>query len=380
MRNNDRPVVWISAGEASGDLHGALLMKAFRKFAPNLQFTGMGGSAMAEAGFEARYPMELINTVGLTEVLSALPRILRTIKNIKRDLAEVRPDALVLIDCPDFNFRLLKTAFELDIPVYYYISPQIWAWRSGRVNILRKYVRKVLCILPFEKDFYARQGMEADYVGSPLLDQLPLNELAGIERDPLKVGILPGSRGSEVKKLAPVFAGAAGLLKQCVPGVKFSLVLAPHMTRERVMEHFKAPKGIETPEVEFVESADRYQAIKSCALTMCASGTVTLETALIGTPFLLSYKLSPLSWLFTFLVNVEYAGLPNLILGREAFPEMIQSKANPEDIAARAQSWLTDPEALSQVHDDLARIRTMVGEPGAPERAAKIILNDLNGG
>eukprot|EP00831_Metopus_contortus_P003543 TRINITY_DN11310_c0_g1_i1.p1 TRINITY_DN11310_c0_g1~~TRINITY_DN11310_c0_g1_i1.p1 ORF type:complete len:330 (-),score=47.93 TRINITY_DN11310_c0_g1_i1:71-1060(-) len=190
--------IWFSVGEASGDLHGAELMKGFKAIDESTAFTGMGGPAMEAQGLDLRYSMKLISLVGITEILGGLPRILKLLRSIKRELAAVRPRAIILVDCPEFNFRIAKIAKKLGIPVYYYISPQIWAWRSGRANFLREFVRKVICILPFEKEFYKRYGMDVEYVGHPLMDVLPLEKLDQLPIQENRIGLLPGSRTKEV--------------------------------------------------------------------------------------------------------------------------------------------------------------------------------------
>ncbi|OIQ51084.1 Lipid-A-disaccharide synthase [Pseudodesulfovibrio hydrargyri] len=365
--------IWFSVGEASGDLHGAELMKAFRAVDPDVPFTGMGGPAMEAEGLVPRHSMREISLVGITEILGGLPRILKLLGVIRKELAALRPRAIVLVDCPEFNFRIARMAKKLGIPVYYYISPQIWAWRSGRANFLRDFVRKVICILPFEKDFYAKYGMDVAYVGHPLMDVLPLDLLDGLPVRENRIGLLPGSRTKEVTSLLPVFAGAARRLAVDHPGLEYVLVRAPGMDESLLRSLW--PEDIP---VSFVSPAERYQVFRTCKLIMAASGTVTLETALIGTPVLVAYKVSPLSEMIgRMLINVRYVSLPNLILDREIYPEYIGRDASPENLARTARSWLDDPEAYGEIKNGLKVLRTMVGDPGAPGRAARIILDDL---
>lgn len=368
----NRPI-WINVGEASGDLHGAELIKALKKADPTLTFTGMGGPAMRAEGMDARYDMRLISLVGFTEIFAGLPRILKLLRTIKRELTAIRPRAIVLIDCPEFNFRIAKMAKKLGIPVYYYISPQIWAWRSGRVHFLRKNIRRVICILPFEKPFYEKFGVDVDYVGHPLMDVLPLDKLDGTAPDDNRIGILPGSRNREVSTLLPKFADTARNLRENHPDLRFVLVRAPGMDRERLLSLWPEaiPLDIEEPE-------DRYAVFRSCRFILAASGTVTLETALIGTPVIVAYELSPLSaMLGRLLIKVKYASLPNLIMGREVYPELLQEKATVDNLTRAAKRWLDDSDALTAARADLAGLRNMVGEPGAAHRAASIILDDL---
>ncbi len=373
MNDTTSGPIWIGAGEASGDMHGALLAKSLLKLAPSAKLTGMGGPAMEQAGVDIHYPMQLISLVGLTEVIGGLPRILKLLRQVRETFERIRPRAIVLIDCPDFHFRVIRIARKLGIPVYYYISPQIWAWRSGRAKFLRDNVRRVMCILPFEKEFYAKFGMDVDYVGNPLVDQIPLAELDHMPVDDTHVGLLPGSRGKEVASLLPEFAQTARNLLQHNPNLKFTIIQAPGMDKNRLLELWPddIPVNMATPE-------DRYRVIRSSRFVMAASGTVALECALIGTPAIIAYKLSPLSYrVARLVVNVEFASLPNLILGHEVFPEHLQKEATAASLTETATLWLENQQAYDKIKAELSRLRTMLGEPGAPARAARIILDDL---
>lgn len=374
--NNSGPI-WISAGEASGDLHAASLLSALRAIDPGLQALGMGGPALTAAGCDVRFPMRLISLVGLTEVLSGLPRILKLLAEVKRTLIETKPRALILIDCPDFHFRVARMAKKLGIPVYYYVSPQVWAWRSGRVEFLRRFTRRVLCILPFEKDFYAARGMDVDYVGHPLMDQMPLAELDALAPDPNLLGLLPGSRRKEVSALLPEFAKTALLLSRDLPDLRVALARAPGLDPE-YLRSFLPPELTTTMPVEIFEPDDRYRMMRLSRVLLAASGTVTLEAALIGTPTVMSYRFSALSYAIgRMVVRVKFGSLPNLILDREVFPELIQDKAKAEFFAARLRPWLADETSLAAARADLAGLRAKVGGPGAAKRAAEIILNDI---
>ncbi len=365
--------IWINAGEASGDMHGALLARELVKLRPGLKIRCMGGPAMKEAGCEVVHPMGLISLMGGTEILPALPRLIRLLGEMKRYFAREKPLAVVLIDCPEFNFQVARRAHKLGIPVYYHITPQIWAWRSGRIKLLRKYFRKVLCIQPFEEGYYRERGLDAEYVGNPLLDQLPLKELESVAVEKKRVGILPGSRKKEISELMPRFAEAAKIIIRKHPEVKFSIVQAPGMSREALLGHWP-----EELDVELVPPENRYQCMKSCRLILAASGTVSLETALIGTPTIVAYRLSGLTFfLARLVVNVKWISLPNLILDKEIFPEFIQDKATPEALARQACQWLDGPERVEAIRRELIKLRDMVGKPGAPVRAAKIIMDDI---
>jgi lipid-A-disaccharide synthase len=372
MRRMNGPL-WISAGEASGDIHAASLIGALGKREPHLRTLGMGGPAMSAAGCDVRFPMRLISLVGLTEVLGGLPRILRLLGEVKRTLMAERPSALVLIDCPDFHFRVARMANKLGIPVYYYISPQVWAWRSGRVEFLRRFTRRVLCILPFEREFYARRGMDVDYVGHPLMDQMPLAELDAMVPEPNLLGLLPGSRRKEIRSLLPEFARAAQTLRQTVPGLRVALARAPGVDEE-FLAGFLPP---DLP-VEICQPEERYRLMRRSRALLAASGTVTLEAALIGTPTVVAYRLSALSYAIgKAVVQVKWASLANLIMGREVLPELLQHRANAAEFVERLRPWLMGDAANAAARAELHGLRERLGGPGAAERAAGIILGDL---
>lgn len=356
------------------------MIRACAEMGADAQWMGMGGPAMQEAGMALDFSMDQVNTVGITEVITKLPSLLNTIRKCRRMIKQRRPDAVVLIDAPDFNFFLASTAIKMGIPVYYYISPQVWAWRSGRVKFLRRNVKRILCILPFEKPYYESRGVAVDYVGHPLLDQMDLAALDRLEPEPLRVGLLPGSRRKEVATLLPQFARAAVALKRDVPGVRFSLMRAPGMDVERLRGLWA--EAAETPMddmVDMVEPEERYQGMRRCVMLMAASGTAVLEAALMGVPAMVTYKLSPLTyWLAEKLVKVNCVSLPNLILGREVLPEMVQEVADAESLIPMARAWLTHERILPELRRELARLRRVMGEPGAPGRVASIILSELS--
>ncbi|WP_415718521.1 lipid-A-disaccharide synthase [Maridesulfovibrio sp.] len=368
--------IWINAGEASGDMHGARLAKELMEREPDLKVMGMGGSAMEKAGCDIRYPMQMISLVGLTEVLPKIPRLLKLFGQIGDILKAEKPKAIILIDCPDFNFRLVKIARKLNIPVYYYITPQIWAWRQGRAKFLQKHVRKILCILPFEQQFFKDRGVDAQYVGHPLLDLMPLEELDTIEPDPNLVGILPGSRSKEISSLLPEFAIAAERLSKDFPQLKFSIARAPGIKEEK-LRHFwpnHIPVTINQPE-------NRYRLMRNSNVIMAASGTATLECALIGTPTLVAYKMSALSgFLAKRILNIKYVSLANIIPDKLILPEYLLEQATADNFYSQIRQWISSPESAQEVRAELSALRKMIGEPGVAERTAQIILDDINKG
>ncbi|MGX9366357.1 lipid-A-disaccharide synthase [Desulfoplanes sp. PS50] len=374
MSNQDhtRPSkkVWICAGEASGDIYGAMLVEALHQIDPDIVCAGMGGACMREQGFNALIHSEALSVMGLTEVIGHLPRILGLFSRMRRMLEKERPSVVVLIDSPDFNFRVAKMAKKLSIPVIYYITPQVWAWRQGRVAFLKKYVDRLVCIFPFEEPFFQDRGLDATFVGHPLLETMDLGTRRQIRPEPKRIGILPGSRHKEVVSLLPVFAKAASLLYGRDPDLGFTLVRAPHVATVMIREVWPG----RVP-VDIVSSADRYDALRRCSFVMAASGTATFECALLGVPTMLAYKVACVSYLIgRKLIQVPYIGMANLILGKEVFPEFIQHAATFEAMAAQGQSWLDHPGHLEQIRRELEVLPEMMGTGRPTHRAAGIIM------
>lgn len=385
-RRIDPRLIWISVGELSGDMHAADLVDELSAASPGLSFRGIcGPSLLAHTShgsvisadkpkFDPVFGIDKLSLMGGTEVLSALPRILRLLSKIKEDLRKYRPDAVILVDAPDFNFRVAKIAASLNIPVYYYISPKIWAWRSSRANFLKKYTRRVICILPFEKEFYARYGMDVPYVGNPLVAAMNLPELDKYPTVPGRIGLMPGSRKKEVTALMPLFAQAADIISSRQPGLSFHCIQAPGISEGLLQSLWNSQQPL-----CMEPSADRYAFMKSCECILAASGTATLECALAGTPTVVAYKLSALTgYLARKVLNVKYVSLPNLILNREIFPELLQDDARSEFMADHILNWLQDENAQLSVASGLLEVRNLLGDADAPKEAARIILDDYN--
>jgi lipid-A-disaccharide synthase len=362
--------VWICAGEASGDVYGAMLVEALKQLDPSVICAGMGGACMREQEFSALIHSESLSVMGLTEVVGHLPRILGLFSRMRRLLEQERPSVVVLIDSPDFNFRVAKMARKLSIPVIYYITPQVWAWRQGRVKFLKKYVDRLVCIFPFEEPFFRARGLDATFVGHPLLEIMDLKTRRQIPPEPGRIGILPGSRHKEVISLLPVFAKAASLLFGRNPDLRFTLVRAPHVEKEMIRGLWPEPVP-----VDIVPSTNRYDALRRCSFVMAASGTATFECALLGVPTMLAYKVALLSYLIgRRLIRVPYIGMANLILGKGVFPEFIQHEARFDTMAARAQSWLDHPGQLEGIRRELETLPEMMGTGRPTFRAAEIVM------
>ncbi|WP_244148893.1 lipid-A-disaccharide synthase [Desulfonatronum thioautotrophicum] len=381
------PQVWLNACEPSGDMHAASLAGALREQCPQIRLRGMGGEAMQAQQVELLLRMEGLSVMGVSEVVAYLPRIFGMWRTIRNALVRYKPDAIVLVDSPDFHFRVARMASALGIPVFYYISPQVWAWRQSRVAFLRRHVRRMFCILPFEPEFYRARGMAADFVGHPLMEELSRPDLQGIAPLPNLIGILPGSRKSEIQRMMPVFAQAAEMLLSDNPGLEFCVVKAPSVQEQLIREHCP----VHLP-LRFVEPTDRYATMRSCSLVLATSGTATLECALLQVPTIVAYRFSQLSFLVGVrLVRVPAISLANLILRRPVLPEFLQHQARPETIADQARSWLVKPEQMDLVRQELARLPDLLAMPdisskalssGAPHRpaahrVAEMILGDL---
>ncbi len=367
----------IVAGEDSGDFHGANLVGALRDKVPGIRISGIGGRKMAAAGVELVFASERLAVVGILEVLNRLPEIWRGRQTLCRHLRKTRPDLLVLIDFPDFNLNLVAPyARRLGIPIVYYISPQVWAWRRGRVSQINRLVEKILVILPFEEEFYRRHGVAAEYVGHPLLDEFtgfsPRPEAA---RKNL-IALIPGSRPGEIGRLLPEMLTAARLYRRDHPDCRFIIPAAPSVEPEFIAGFIPARlrERVEIVREPLVETLAKVSA------ALVTSGTATLETALAGVPMIVIYKVNRLSYeIGRRLISVPFISLVNLIAGREIVPELIQQEARPEIISAAMRRSFDNPETRAQTIRELNRIKTRLGQPGGADRAAAAILEVVQG-
>ncbi len=369
------PRIFISAGEASGDMHAAALVSALAGLAPGLEASGVGGPAMAAAGVELIHSAEELTLVGFSEVLPKLRVIWRALGEIKRHLRQTRPDLVILVDFPDFNFRVGRAAKRLGLKVLYYISPQMWAWRRGRARAMARFVDRLAVVFPFEPGFLDQAAPElpVSFVGHPLLDQdwrrdegqvLPVPEGAEV------VGLLPGSRRTEINHILPLLLAAARRLQRQRPGLRFVLPLAPGLARSVLEPHLPgAPPGLS------VVAGRSWQVMRRARLLLVASGTATLQAALAGAPMVVVYKTGRLNYhLARLLVKVDFIAMPNLVAGRQVVPELIQGEAEPEALAQKALELLDEGPARQEMIAGLALVRERLGGPGASRRAAELAL------
>lgn len=373
--------VMIVAGEASGDLHGSHLIQAAAEHHPELSFFGVGGDKMAAAGCRIVFPSDELSVMGVVEVARQLPKIFRRFRQLKKILlGPAPPDLLVLIDFPDFNLRLAKVAKAAGIPILYYISPKVWAWRSGRAKIIAERVDRMALIFPFEEKIYIPLGVTAEYVGNPLLDEFSHNQpqgglrsKLGIGADEPVVGIFPGSRNSELQYILETLVATAERIHAEKPAVKFILPVAPSLSRPLLEERFSRTK---LP-ISIVEE-NIYEVATACDAVLTVSGSVTLQLALVGTPMAILYKVAPLSYhIGKFLIKISSFGLPNIVAGRKIVREFIQDGADPEPLCMEMLRLLDDQDYREKMEHDLQEVRQLLGQPGCSVRVADIIAEML---
>jgi len=372
------------AGEASGDLHAARLLAELARIEPDVSVFGLGGDEMRAAGVATIADSSEISVVGLVEVLKILPRARQIFADLLAEVERRKPAAALLVDFPDFNLRLAKELSRRGVPVVYYVSPQIWAWRRRRVHQIARDVARMLVLFPFEVEFYRRHGVNAVHVGHPLVDEVPRlpqvwdDPKPHPEAEPFRIALLPGSRRSEVEVLLPLQLRALAALSARVPVVG-RIIQAPTISRESIERHL-ADTGLgphTAPPVEIVD-AERFAAIADSHLALCASGTATLEVGLLGTPMIVCYRLSAWTYrLARLLVKLPHVSLVNLVLERSAVPEKLQREADPEHLAAEAERLLLDSGAIAAMRGHLAELRGRLGVGGASGRAARELAGVL---
>lgn len=366
----------LSCGEASGDLYAGALTRALRSLDPDIQVAGLGGPAFAAAGGEVLVDYRGLSVTGFTEIVAKIPQLRGAKSRLLAHAAQYRPDALVVIDYFGFNGRLAKEAHARGIPVIHYISPQIWAWRPGRIKLIRETTTKVLVIFPFEARIYADAGVPVEFVGHPLVDMVeastPRRELLtslGLIPDAPVVGVLPGSRTSELRRILPTLVDAAGLIRTALPAAQFVFARAPHLD-----ERLFAPARALDRSAIVEHQTDSVLAASDVVLT--ASGTATVQTALHDKPMVVVYRVSPLEYAIgRRFVNVDTFAMVNLIAEQRLVPELIQDDFTPEAVAREAVSMLTDADRTARIRDGLAGVRRRLGGPGGSNRAAGAILD-----
>jgi lipid-A-disaccharide synthase len=367
----------VVAGEASGDGHGAALCAAIRRLSPATRVFGMGGARMRAAGVELLADVSRRATVGGTEAVSGVPALYRVFRRLRRTLGEERPDVLVLIDFPEFNLRLARAARRAEIPVVYFVPPQIWAWRRGRIRAMRRLVSLVLAAFPFEMPLYRDAGVAVEFVGHPVLDTVEAapsraeaRRALDLDDDALVIGLLPGSRHGEVARMLPLMRATAVRLSSRWPAARFLLAQASTVDAELVHASIAG-----APAIRVVRDAT-HAVIRAADLVLVTSGTATLEAGLLGTPMVVCYKLSRTTEMLGRLtLRVPWISLVNIVLGRRVVPELFERRHVTVDrIAAEAAALVDDTERRAVQTAAFAELRDALGEPGVGERAAAIVL------
>lgn len=368
--------VFISAGEASGDIHAGAITAALKEINKDIEVYGMGGDLLRAAGGEVLFDIKDHSVMGFVEVLKKLPDIFKLKAEFKKLLQERRPDIFVTIDYPDFNMRIAKIAHEMGIPVLSFIPPSAWVWRKGRAKDVAKITDKVACIFPFEYDVYKEAGAKAEFVGHPLVDivkpsmsKAEAEKWAGKEKDKKLILLMPGSRLMEIEKALPTLLEAGNLIKNQLTNVQFILPRAGTIPMELLTDKVKASRL----DVKITEG-NNYDLFSVADLALATSGTVTLEAALCDLGSIIVYKASPITFFIAKLVvKIPNIGLPNIVAGKQILPELLQDDFTPEKVAQKALEFLTS-ERNAQMHEDLKFVRERLGGSGAVKRVAQLII------
>lgn len=368
------------AGEASGDLHGSHLVKEMLSLDPTLQFYGVGGKKMKNEGVELIADSKEMAVVGITEVLLKLKRIYQIYRKLKNSLTSNSPSLVILIDYPDFNLRFAREAKKKNIPIVYYISPQVWAWRKGRIKKIGRLIKKMIVIFPFEKKIYEEAQIDVDFVGHPLLDAIRSQfsreeafQQFSLSSGVTTIGLLPGSRMNEVKRHLPPMIEAIPLISKQINPVQFIIPVAPGLDLGEVQNLV----GSKRENIRVVEN-NTYDVMRISDVVIVASGTATIEAAIMGAPMIVVYRVSPLTYLLgKMLIKVKNIGMVNIIAGKTVVPELIQKDVTPEKITSAVVQILENPSKQEEIKKELNSLKEKIGKSGASFRAAQIIISLL---
>jgi lipid-A-disaccharide synthase len=373
--------VLIVAGEASGDLHGAGLIRELKKINPDIEYSGIGGVKLKEEGMNLLFRIDKLAFMGFYEVIKNLGLIKELKKKLINHLNQYKPDLVILIDYPGFNLRFAKEVKKRKIPILYYISPQVWAWGKKRVNTIKKLVDRMVVFFPFEEKLYKDAGVEVDFIGHPLLDLVKptlskedfRNELQ-IKENEILIGLLPGSRWQEIEKILPVMVHSGLVLKKRMKNLQIAIGLAPTIDKQKAYDFLKKKNF----NIQLLEDLT-YDLMSHSDLLLATSGTATLESAISCTPLIVLYKTSPLTYLLAkALVKIPHIGMVNIVAGKKIVPEFIQSQAKPEKIAEEMEKILKDEDEYKRIKIELNEVKTRLGEKGAYRRGARIVNQMLS--
>ena len=369
--------IMFSAGESSGDQHAANMFLELKKYQPDIKGFGMGGAKMALAGIDIRYDSGSIGVIGVVEVLKHYGEIRRALKLIQQLVSTERPDLLVCVDYKEFNLKLARFAKQCGVKVLFYVSPQVWAWRPGRVKTYGKAIDMMAVIFPFETTYYDAENVPVRYVGHPSVDKVHpqrsrLEDMAIFNLDESNpvIGLLPGSRANEINRLLPIMLAAAEILQARIPGIQFMLPQADSISDE-LLESYMRQSLVKITVIK----NQPYDVIQCCDVVMTTSGTATIEIALLTVPMVITYKLAALTyWLGRWLVNTPFIGLPNIILGKGFIKELIQHEATSENLAEEIERILTDKFYADQMRDNLNQVKQQLGQGGGSKNMAELAL------
>ena len=372
----------IVAGEPSGDLHASHVVQALKAQCTEISFYGMGGGMMEEVGVSLDIHIRDSAVMGIAEALAVLPKFLKKQALLKKHIREKRPDAVILVDFAEFNMPLAKYAKAQEVPVAYYIPPKAWAWRPCRAKKLARYANLVASIFPFETEFYRNAGASAEFVGHPLVDFAKTDltpkqarEKLDLQNNTPIIGLMPGSRRSEIHRIFPTILTAASNVASINPDTEWILPLAPGISEELISDCKKGIDGI--PNIKLIRG-ETYTAMRAATLMLVTSGTATLETACIGTPMVILYRTSWFNWkVINALTPLEHSGLPNLIAGKRIVPELLQGDLTPHSLTELTLDLIQTPEKLDAQRDSLGKVHQQLGESGAAERTAQLVLEQV---
>jgi len=369
--------ILIVAGEPSGDLHASNLVKDLKTLKTDLVFFGLGGLLCKEAGVDIDFDIKRLSVIGLVDVWKNIFTIGKVFKGILKKIDSRKTDLAILVDYPGFNLRLAKELKKRGIPVIYYISPQVWAWGENRISIMKGCIAKTLVFFKFEEDLYKKNGVSSEFVGNPLLETvkttLPKDEILkkyNLSKNRPVIALLPGSRTMEVKTLLKIMAGSAGIIAKELPGAQFVVAKYKNLPARLYEEALKG-RSLDLR----ISDGDAYNILSVSDFAVVASGTATLETAIIGTPFVIMYKVGIINYIaYKLVAKIKVLGLVNVLAGRVIVPEFLQYDATPEKIARESLEILRDGRKRAAMISELARVKSSLGIPGASHRAALAIL------
>lgn len=375
QQDRQTQTVMLVAGEASGDAHAAAMFLELKKRLPAVRGIGMGGRKMARAGIDVRYDSSQIGVIGVIEVLKHYREIRAALRQMQEIVSNERPDLLICVDYKEFNYKLARHAKRCGVKVLFYVSPQVWAWRPGRARKYGQVIDMMAVIFPFETPYYQEHDIPVCYVGHPSVDKVePLRSrsedrrLFALPEESPVVGILPGSRAQEIRRMLPVMLLAAGEVRKTFPGCRFLLPQADSISDELLQTVLQ-----DSPVSVQVVRNQPYDVIQCCDAVMITSGTATLETALLTVPMVIVYKLSPLTyWLGRWLVKSPFIGLPNIVAGKAIVRELIQQQASPEAVAGEIIRILSDPDYAGEMRRELGRVKKLLGPGGGDAAMAEL--------